>query len=130
MAEGRAACEARGRGEASGQRAGALLWLRTRPGQGQGEVKAGGTPGWGGQGVPGVPGVPAAAPGRARARVAAASAPARRGLAETKAGGEQKAEGNKGDSCGVAGLAAGGLVSGLCLFLSANLDVLMLLLPA
>lgn len=28
------------------------------------------------------------------------------GSAETKAGGEQKTEGNKGDSCGVAGLAA------------------------
>lgn len=52
------------------------------------------------------------------------------GSAETKAGGEQKAEGNKGDSCGVAGLAADGVVSGVWLFGSKNVYILMLILTA
>ena len=52
------------------------------------------------------------------------------GSAETKAGGEQKTEGYKGDSCGVAGLAADGVVSGVFLSVSKKIYIFILIFAA
>lgn len=105
--------------EGAGSIAGGLIWLHTDPGQGK---KAGGDPGLGREGKPGVLGAPVAVPvggcsWQSPGTGCSGGSPgpgSSVGSAETKAGGEQKAEGNKGDSCGVAGLAAGGVVSGVC----------------
>lgn len=123
----------------SRQRAAGLVWLGTRCGQGKGKVKAGGTPGPGKAGRaehPRYPGGSTAggcswqSPGSGCSVGSPGWPGSSMGSAETKAGGEQKAEGNKGDSCGVAGLAADGVVVGARLFVSKNICISMLILTA